>query len=643
MSEQTPHQSRIMRQTLAGANSNATGESDIDEMEENGLDKLEGTPAKPGSFRDRFALSEQGYHALVTGSLWSMVGNLSLMIPISIIVLTTDALIKRLDDPNAALPNLWMMLGLIIVTLVVMYAAQWMQYAKTYNAVYGESARARISIAEKLRTLPMSFFSKRDVADLTTAILTDCANVEQVFSHVMPELIGTIGSTILVAVALFFVNWQLALASLWVIPVCFLVLWATRRIQTRLGAAYNERRLVVASQIQEGLECMSQLRASGQTSRFMDSIGENIDRTERAQISGELIPGTIVTCVGALLNLGKATTILVGAGLILAGRIDFMTYFLFLLVAAMIYTPIAVTFESTAELFNISTHTERLRAIQHEPMQTGGTDFHPDSHDIVFQDVSFDYGSGTPGEDRSNADTSEPVLNDVYFTARQGEVTALFGPSGSGKSTVSKLAARFWDPSAGTVSVGGVDVTSVLPEALLRDYAMVFQDVVLFNDTVMENIRLGRRDATDDEVRAAAKAANCSDFIARLPSSYETVIGENGETLSGGERQRISIARALLKNAPIVLLDEATASLDAENETQIQQALSRLLADKTVLMIAHRMRTVATANKVIVLDRGRVVEEGAPGALMQRGGMFAHMVALQTQSAQWTLDAKPRG
>ena len=625
MSEQTPHMSLLMRQTLAASKDAGT----TSDSEESSLEELVGKPAKPGSFRDRFALSEQGYRSLVTGSVWCMIGNFSLMIPIGIIYMTTDVLIRRLSDPNASLPNIWLVLGLIVLTLAVMYAAQWMQYSKTYNVVYGESARARIGIAEKLRTLPMSFFGKRDIADLTTAILTDCANVEQVFSHVMPELIGTLASTVVVAIVLFFYNWQLAIASLWVIPVCFLVLYATRHLQTRLGAAYNQRRMIVASEIQEGLECMSQLRASGQSARYLDGISADIDKTERAQISGELIPGTIVTCVEALLNVGKATTILVGAGLVLGGQIDFMTYFLFLLVAAMIYTPISVTFQSTAELLNISTHTERLRQIHHEPVQTGRLDFTPKGHDIEFDHVSFDYGQ-----------SGESVLNGVSFTAREGEVTALVGPSGSGKSTVSKLAARFWDPTSGSVLVGGVDASGVAPEALLRDYAMVFQDVVLFNDTVTENIRIGRRDATDAEVAAAAKAANCDEFISQLPQGYETVIGENGDTLSGGERQRISIARALLKNAPIVLLDEATASLDAENETEIQEALSRLLAGKTVLVIAHRMRTVANADKIIVLDNGRIVEEGAPHALLQQGGMFAHMVSLQTESAQWTLDAK---
>jgi ATP-binding cassette subfamily B protein len=622
----------------------STGDDNFSETTD--LHSLLGSDPKPGSFRDRYALSEQGFKALISGAVWSMIGNFSLMLPIGVIYLVTSEFVAHLTDPTQPLPNIWKYLGLIALVLVLMFAAQWMEYSKTYNVVYAESARTRIGLAEKLRMLPMSFFGKRDTADLTTAVLTDCANVEQVFSHIMPELIGSIASTAVVTVVLFFYSWQLALAVIWVVPLCFLLLWATRKIQTRYGVTFNNRRLNVASGIQECLECMPEIRASGQSERYLTGLDDKIDLAEKAQIASELVPGTIVSSASMFLNVGKATTILVGASLVASGQIGFMTYLLFLLAASMIYTPLSTTFESTAELLSIGTHTARLREIRNEPVQQGSEDFAPQGHTIEFDNVTFSYGSSADGQtgnqagnqsDGAAADAAGTVLDGVSFTAREGEVTALVGPSGGGKSTVSKLAARFWDADGGTVRVGGVDVAGVAPEALLRDYAMVFQDVVLFNDTVLENIRIGRRDATDADVLTAARAANCDEFVTQLPQQYNTEIGENGATLSGGERQRISIARALLKNAPIVLLDEATASLDAENETRVQGALSRLLTGKTVLVIAHRMRTVAHADKVIVLDGGHVAEEGAPAELMAQGGRFAHMVQLQTQSQNWTL------
>lgn len=592
--------------------------------------------ARANRFRDRYALSETGYHDLVVGGFWCTVGNLSQMLPMAVIFLATNDFVGHLLDSSRPLPNIWQYVGMIAVVLVLLFAAQWMQYSKTYNAVFPESARTRIGLAEQLRKLPLSFFGRRNTADLTSAVLDDCAQVEQVFSHVMPELIGTICSTTIAAVVMFIYDWRLSLAVFWVVPVSFIIVGLSSTIQTKFGTKYLRHTIVVASGIQECLECMSQIRASGQSARYMKGLSDDIDAMERAQISGELVPGSFASFEGALLNMGKATTILVGVALVLSGNIGFVTYIMFLLAASIIYMPMSTMFESTTELLLIGTHTARLREINNEPIQAGSSDFHPQGHDIAFDDVTFSYESEKTGVS-AGAGSAKTVLNGVSLVAKQGEVTALVGPSGSGKSTVSKLAARFWDPDSGTVTVGGVDIDTIAPETLLTDYSVVFQDVLLFNDTVMQNIRLGRRDATDEEVLAAARAANCDEFIARLPNGYHTKIGENGSTLSGGERQRISIARALLKNAPIVLLDEATASLDAENETKVQQALSRLLTGKTVLIIAHRMRTVAQADKIVVLDEGRVAEEGSPKELMAQNGIFAHMATLQNQSQRWTL------
>ena len=341
-------------------------------------------------------------------------------------------------------------------------------------------------------------------------------------------------------------------------------------------------------------------------------------------IRGELGTGVFVNAASVIMRLGVATTILVGAQSILAGRIDFMLLFLFLLVITRVYAPFDQSLALIAEMFVSQVSADRMNEIYETPTAEGSETFAPKGHDIVFDHVSFAYDQ-------------KDVLRDVSFTAKEGEVTALVGPSGSGKSTCARLAARLWDVSKGAIRVGGVDISTIDPEALLRDYSMVFQDVVLFDDTVMENIRLGRRGASDEEVRAAARAANCEEFVRRLPKGYDTPIGENGARLSGGERQRISIARALLKDAPIVLLDEATASLDVENETKVQEALSRLLAGKTVLVIAHRMRTVEAADKIVVLADGKVAEQGSPSELMAKRGLFHRMVELQRQSAGWKL------
>lgn len=605
--------------------------------------QLVGKPAKPGSFRDRFALTETGVKALVSGAIACAIGNFSLMLPMGVIYLAVIHYVGHLDDPSAPLPEFWPFVAMSVTVLVVMFLAQWWQYDSTYNEIYGESARTRLALAEKLRMLPMSFFSRRSIADLTTAVLADCASLELLFSHVMPELFGATISTTVVAVVMFVYDWRMALAMVWVLPIAVILLLLSRKLQQSLTRAFTKARLSVASGIQESLECAAQLRASGQTDRYLDGLDRRIDAAERAQIRSELIPGTIVSGAQILLTVGKASIILVGAQLVAAGETDFVTYVMFLLCAALIYAPIAVIFESIAELMGVGTHAARLREIHREPAQQGAERFEPNGHDVAFEHVTFSYagdadGSGKVGADAAGAGgNKETVLSDVSFTARQGEVTALVGPSGGGKSTVTKLAARFWDADAGTVTVGGVDVSGVAPETLLADYAIVFQDVVLFNDTIRENIRLGRRGASDAEVLAAARAANCDEFVSLLPGGYDTVIGENGSTLSGGERQRISIARALLKDAPIVLLDEATASLDVENETKVQGALSRLLRGKTVLVIAHRMRTVMNADKIVVLDGGRVVEEGSPARLIAAGGEFAHMVALQSDAQSWTL------
>ncbi|MEQ2368352.1 ABC transporter ATP-binding protein [Adlercreutzia equolifaciens] len=575
--------------------------------------------------RDALVLTEQGAKSLRRGAAVCALANVVLMLPVGVFYLVTGEFLAHLEDPATPLPLLAPYLALIVAVLAVVFATQYWQYHATYSVVYQESARKRIGLAERLRVLPLSFFGKRDLADLTSVVMKDAADQERLFSHTMPQLFGTGASTAIVAVMLLVFDWRLALASLWPVPVAVIVLLATTRLQTAATRKKNAAALVLADGIQEYLESNREVRALNRTDDFLARLNGNVDAFERAKLASELTTGTAVSSTQTLLRLGTVTTILAGTALVAAGQCDLLVFFCFMLVVTRLYDPINLILQSTAELIDMRESLARMRAIEQEPAQVGSVDFAPQGHDIVFDGVSFSYENG------------EPVLADVSFTAREGEVTALVGPSGSGKSTAAKLAARFWDVDAGHITVGGVDVAGVDPETLLTDYTEVFQDVVLFNGTVMENIRLGRREATEEEVLAAARAANCDEFVRKMPQGYDTPIGENGALLSGGERQRISIARAILKDAPIVLLDEATASLDVESESLVQEALSRLLVGKTVLVIAHRMRTVLGADHIVVLAEGRVAEEGAPAELLAAGGLFARMVGLQGAAADWKL------
>lgn len=575
--------------------------------------------------RDALALTEQGAKSLRRGAAVCALANVVLMLPVGVFYLVTGEFLAHLEDPATPLPLLAPYLVLIVAVLAVVFATQYWQYHATYSVVYQESARKRIGLAERLRVLPLSFFEKRDLADLTSVVMKDTADQERLFSHTMPQLFGTGASTAIVAVMLLAFDWRLALASLWPVPVAVIVLLATTRLQTAATRKKNAAALVLADGIQEYLESNREVRALNRTDDFLARLNGNVDAFERAKLASELTTGTAVSSTQTLLRLGTVTTILAGTALVAAGQCDLLVFFCFMLVVTRLYDPINLILQSTAELIDMRESLARMRAIEQEPAQVGSVDFAPQGHDIVFDGVSFSYENG------------EPVLTDVSFTAREGEVTALVGPSGSGKSTAAKLAARFWNVNAGHITVGGVDVAGVDPETLLTDYTEVFQDVVLFSGTVMENIRLGRRAATDEEVLAAARAANCDEFVRKMAQGYDTPIGENGALLSGGERQRISIARAILKDAPIVLLDEATASLDVESESLVQEALSRLLVGKTVLVIAHRMRTVLGADHIVVLADGRVAEEGAPAELLAASGLFARMVSLQGAAADWKL------
>lgn len=582
------------------------------------------------SFKKKYFLSDKGVSGVKRGIFWTCVTNLVTMSGMAFLLFVMDGFVKHLTE-NADLPNVVPLCVGLAVFFVALLFSNWQQYYYSYCIFYEECGNQRIEIAERLRKLPLSFFGRRDLADLTETIMGDVQAMEHAYSHVLGELWGAVISSAIVFLVSLFFCWQLSIAAFWSVPVAFAVLFATRKPMKPVFERNRAAKVKVTQGIQETLDCIREIRATNQEAHYLSGLNATIDATEIECAKGELLNGILVNAAFAVLRLGIATTLIVGASLIVAGDIDFMVMFAFLLVISRVYAPFDQALTLVSELFASETSAARMRSIMEEPIASGATEFAPAGYDIEFDHVAFSYGAGEDGR------AGDRVLNDVSFIAREGEVTALVGASGSGKSTCARLAARFWDATGGAVRVGGVDVSTVDPEILLRDYAIVFQDVLLFDDTVMGNIRLGRRGASDADVLAAAKAANCDEFVSRMPQGYETKIGENGSKLSGGERQRISIARALLKDAPIVLLDEATASLDVENETQVQSALSRLLKGKTVVVIAHRMRTVENADKVVVLKDGRVAEQGSPNDLKAAGGLFSHMVALQRESEGWRL------
>ena len=576
--------------------------------------------------QDAFALTDQGMKDFIRGAGFCALANLMLMLPIVVLYFVASDFVRYLDNPSVGLPGMALYAAGIVAALAVMFVTQMWEYRGTYTVVYQERARKRISIAERVRLLPLSFFGKRDLADLTSVIMKDCSDQERLFSHTMPQIFGMGASTLVFAVMMFAFDWRLAASALWPIPVALVALLLTAHIQKSHTAKKNAASLSFADALQEYLECHREIRSLNKVGAFQDELDCRIDRFEREKIGAELAMGVAVCSAQGFLRLGIASVIVVGTVLLVAGQVDFLVFFVYLLAVTRVYDPINVILQAIAELMDMSLSLERMRAIENEPIQTGSTSFEPQGYDVVFEDVGFAYADG------------EDVLGSVSFKAREGQVTALVGASGSGKSTAVKLASRFWDVSSGAIFVGGVDVSTADPETLLSAFSEVFQDVVLFDDTVRENIRLGKKDATNEEVLAAARAARCDEFVERLPNGYDTMIGENGSRLSGGERQRISIARALLKDAPIVLLDEATASLDVENETYVQAALSELLQGKTVLVIAHRMRTVDNADKIVVLEGGCVVEQGSPAELREKpDGRYRRMLELQRESEAWVL------
>lgn len=568
----------------------------------------------------RFALSDEGVVAVIAGSIETALENIACMVPVGLLFL----LVKDLLNDTVATHTFFYIAGSAICLAVILVIA-YFQYNGTYLATYVETGKRRILLAEKLRKIPLAYFAKRDLADLTTSLMNDCDVLEKSQSHFLPPLIGAVISTTLMSCMLFFLDWKMAVSVLWVLPISFVLILCSSRVQNHLMKKTTDARVSYESGIQECIEAADDLRSNNAEKLYLEGLEQKIKAFEKHSIWAEFGKASFIAASGLILRFGIATTVFMGAALLIDREIDLFTFLFFMLIVSRIYDPLDAALQNLAMIVSTNTNTARMNEILDQKVQDGAKELTNKGYDIVFKNVVFAYENG------------EKVLDGVSFTAKQGEVTALVGPSGGGKTTVSRLAARFWDVTGGQITVGGMDVKKTDPETLMSLYSIVFQDVTLFHNTILENIRIGNPKATDEEVMAAAKLANVDEIARKFPDGWNTMIGENGDRLSGGERQRISIARAFLKNAPIILLDEATASLDVENETLIQNALSQLIKDKTVLVIAHRMRSVAAADQIIVLKDGKISENGTPEKLLKQNSIFANMCRLQAESLDWTL------
>ena len=567
--------------------------------------------------KNRFVLSDEGTKTFIKGVFWTTWHYLSLMLPLSFVFLFLKEFMAKMQNPSAEPQNFWIYIVIAVVIYLVMYFIYALSYDSTYESVYSECKKRRITLAEKLRKLPLAFFGKKDLSDLTSTIMNDVNALEMIFAHAVPEIFAVAAMLVICAIALIIYNPLMSAALLWVAPFAGLLIYLSRKLQFKnFKHTYNAAR-VITEDIQESLENIQEIKSYCEEESVSKALDDHSKFYEKSQIKGEFMSGVILNGAQIFLKFGLASVLIFGSILLAQDKLSVFDYLVYIVCASTIYSPIYLVLNNMTELFFLDVRLKRFKEMDDMEIQHGSTKFEPADYDIEFKNVDFYYN------------TEKQVLKKASFTAKQGEITALVGPSGSGKTTAAKLAARFWDIQGGTITLGGQDISRIDPETLLKNFSIVFQDVVLFNASIRDNIRIGKRDATDEEILRAAKLANCDEFVQKLPQGYDTVIGENGDTLSGGERQRISIARAILKDAPIVLLDEATASLDVENESKIQQSISELVQNKTVIIIAHRMRTIANADKVVVLQNGQVIEAGSPAELKAKGGLFSKMLKLQ--------------
>jgi ATP-binding cassette subfamily B protein len=569
-------------------------------------------------FQNKYAMSPKGAKDLLHSIIWTIAMDISFMLPVVLgFKFLNERLGLLLNSSQAQGSGALYYVIMSVIFFVIMFIIAYFQYDSAYTKIYEESARRRISLAETLRKLPLAFFGKKDIADLSSTIMEDATQIEQLFSHAVPQIYAAAFDILIIGVMMFVFNWKLSIAVFWVVPVAVLVFYLSRKLQSKIHTEGYFKKRDISDNIQEGLDSVYELKSYNREKDFSGKLNSKLDGYERFLIKGDLLIGAFVNFAHVILKLGLPSVILTGAYFLAKGSIDIFTYLVFLVITARVYNPIMEVMNNFAELLFLNVRIKRMKEMDEMPRQEGAAEFRPKNFDIKFENVDFSYQDGIQ------------TLKDVSFSAKQGEVTALVGPSGGGKSTVAKLSARFWDIDGGKITLGGEDISKIDPETLLHNFSIVFQDVALFNSSVMENIRLGKKNASDSEVIKAAQLAQCDDFVSKLPQGYNTLIGENGEKLSGGERQRISIARAMLKDAPIILLDEATASLDAENESKIQSALSELIKEKTVLIIAHRMRTVSGADKIVVIKDGRIAETGKPQDLKKEEGIFSLMLKRQ--------------
>ncbi len=576
-------------------------------------------------FERKYGLTHSSSKNLIKGIIYTVILNMTTMFPMGLYILLIYILINPLTGGEYIEPNLGLFILLIIVVAAAISLAHWKQYFYVYNTTYDSSVEKRINLAESIRELPLSYFERKDLSDLSATIMGDCTDLEHVFSHAIPQSIGAVITLILMSIGLFTFNATLSLALLWVVPISLLLLISSIKFQEK----YNEKILLksreISDNVQECLDSVKDIKSYNYEEQYLKKLHDSNTGLQNARIKGELVTGSLVTTSQLLLKLGMISVVIVGIGMLINNQIDLFTLLVFIITSTIIFAPVETALIYLAEITVVDVKVKRMQEIESKVMTGGKTEYDVDNYNIHFENVKFSY------------DDEKEVIHDISFTAKQNEVTALIGPSGGGKSTVSKLAANFWNPDSGRVCIDNVDISTINNEKILENYSIVFQDVILFNSSIFDNIKIGKKDATDEEVYNVAKLARCDEFVEKLPEGYDTIIGENGRLLSGGQRQRISIARALLKDAPIIILDEATSFLDVENETSIQEALNTLIKDKTVIIIAHRMRTIRNVDKVVVLEDGRIVEEGKPDLLYEKGGLFTKMVDIQTKSDEWLL------
>lgn len=565
-------------------------------------------------FQKRYALSQDSAKYLLNAIITTFFHMLSMLLPAIYAFIFLEEYITTLKGGNLhRLPTIGAYIGLSVGMFIVMFIAAFVQYKFTYTKIYTSTAKQRIAMAEKIRVLPIAFFGKRDLVSFSATLTKNIFTVEEIFSHVIPYLYASILLAIVVGISMFVFNWRVGVSMFWVVPVSLISFLTSIKKQRKAHDETLQSGLEAENEMQNTLDMMSEIKAYQYESVIEKELSEKLDIVNKKKKSSEYVAGILIGISRAIIKLGMVSTAIVGIVIFSKGgntARDIFNLIATLIASVVVYKPLEVALSNAFAMQYVLSNIEITKEMQSLPEQGGEESFKNDGYDLEFKNVSFEYETG-----------SETIKN-ISFTAKQGEVTALVGPSGGGKSTIGKLAARFWDIDEGKITLGGVDISTVKPERLLQEYSVVFQDVLLFNNSVLENIRMGRKDATDEEVRAVAKLANCDEFVLKLPQGYDTEIGENGSRISGGERQRISIARAMLKNSPIILLDEATASLDAENETYIQKALSELIKNKTVVVIAHRMRTIVNANKIVVINNGKVEAEGSPQQLMKQPGYF---------------------